>query len=129
MDLENKQPVVASNEDQERSVDEAPVEGGRRAFLKGTSLAALTAMMGVGIPFGRYLPEGYQPVGLAHAQGVDMEAMAGKDGVTILNERPVNAETPAHCWMTTSRQRAACLCATMAWCPSRPSPWMHLVGC
>jgi DMSO/TMAO reductase YedYZ molybdopterin-dependent catalytic subunit len=25
-----------------------------------------------------------------------MEAMAGKDGLTILNERPVNAETPAH---------------------------------
>jgi DMSO/TMAO reductase YedYZ molybdopterin-dependent catalytic subunit len=42
------------------------------------------------------MPEGYRPVGLAHAQGVDMEAMADKDGLTILNERPVNAETPAH---------------------------------
>lgn len=72
------------------------VETGRRTFLKGSSLAALTAVLGVGIPFGRYLPEGYQPVGLARAQEPDMEAMAGKDGLIILNERPVNAETPAH---------------------------------
>lgn len=85
----------------DQRADDSPVElgkidSGKRAFLKGTSLAALTAMMGVAIPFGRYLPEGYRPVGLAHAQEPDMEAMAGKDGLTILNERPVNAETPAH---------------------------------
>ncbi|MGD1887899.1 MAG: sulfite oxidase [Cohaesibacteraceae bacterium] len=80
------------------SADEASpaVETGRRAFLKGTSLAALTAMMGVAIPFGRFMPEGYSPVGLAHAQEPDMVVMAEKDGVTIRNERPINAESPAH---------------------------------
>ncbi|MEQ9350171.1 MAG: molybdopterin-dependent oxidoreductase, partial [Alphaproteobacteria bacterium] len=94
MDLQHNDARPEPEETAERGPE--TVEGGRRAFLKGTSLAALTAMMGVGIPFGRYMPEGYRPVGLAHAQGVDMEAMADKDGLTILNERPVNAETPAH---------------------------------
>ncbi|MBV6658067.1 MAG: twin-arginine translocation signal domain-containing protein, partial [Devosiaceae bacterium] len=56
--------------------EDAQPDGGRRAFMKGASLAALTAAMGVGIPFGRYLPEGYSPIGLAHAQGVDLEAIA-----------------------------------------------------
>lgn len=93
---DNKADLDETERDDALAADDAPIETGRRAFLKGTSLAALTAMMGVGIPFGKYMPEGYRPVGLAHAQGVDMEAMADKDGVTILNERPVNAETPAH---------------------------------
>ena len=73
-----------------------PVASARRSFLKGTSLAALSAMMGVAIPFGRFMPEGYRPVGLAHAQEPDMVVMSDKDGLIIHNERPVNAETPAH---------------------------------
>ncbi len=74
---------------------ESPQEG-RRTFLKGTGLAAMTAMMGMAIPFGRYMPEGYRPVGLAHAQEPDMVVMNDKDGLTLLNDRPINAETPAH---------------------------------
>jgi DMSO/TMAO reductase YedYZ molybdopterin-dependent catalytic subunit len=47
------------------------------------------------VPFARYLPEGMQPIGMAHAQG-EVEGYGFKDGLTLLNDRPVNAETPAH---------------------------------
>ena len=68
----------------------------RRGFLKGASLAALTAAFGVGVPFARHFPEGLQPVGLAHAMEGDMASYEFKDGLTLLNDRPINAETPAH---------------------------------
>lgn len=88
---------IAVDDGPEHAADAAQPDPGRRAFMKGASLAALTAAMGVGIPFGRYLPEGYRPVGLARAQGMeDMDAMADKDGLTLLNDRPVNAETAPH---------------------------------
>ena len=72
------------------------LQEGRRTFLKGTGLATLTAVMGIAVPFGRFMPEGYRPVGLAHAQEPDMVVMNDKDGLTLLNDRPINAETPAH---------------------------------
>jgi hypothetical protein len=50
MDLQHDDARPVPEETAERGQE--TVEGGRRAFLKGTSLAALTAMMGVGIPFG-----------------------------------------------------------------------------
>lgn len=63
----------------------------RRGFLRGAGLAAVTALVGGAIPFHRNMPAGLIPIALANADVVE-----GKDGLTILNDRPLNAETPAH---------------------------------
>ncbi|CTQ33264.1 sulfite oxidase [Jannaschia rubra] len=61
----------------------------RRGFLKTTGLAALGAHLGMNIPFAGNL--------MALAQGMSEEdIMAGKDGLILMNDRPLNAETPAH---------------------------------
>jgi len=67
---------------------------GRRGFLKGAGLATMSAVLGAGIPFHRNLPAGLIPAALAD----DLKdfAIAGKDGLIVLNDRPVNAETAAH---------------------------------
>ncbi|OUS17852.1 molybdopterin containing oxidoreductase [Rhodospirillales bacterium 47_12_T64] len=64
----------------------------RRGFLKGAGLATMGAMLGAAIPFSNNMPSGLIPVALADTSGV----IKGKDGLTILNDRPVNAETPPH---------------------------------
>lgn len=65
----------------------------RRSFLRGTGLSAFGAMLGMTIPFERYLPAGIVPVALAQDTGADL--MSGKPGLTIMSDRPLNAETPA----------------------------------
>jgi DMSO/TMAO reductase YedYZ molybdopterin-dependent catalytic subunit len=62
---------------------------GRRRFLKGAGLASVATAVGMAIPFHRNLPSGFIPA--AYAQG---NMLDGKDGLTLLNDRPVNAETP-----------------------------------
>jgi len=62
----------------------------RRGFLRGSGLAAMTAAVGAAIPFADYLPAGLVPAALAD------ETLPGKDGLRLLNDRPINAETPAH---------------------------------
>ncbi len=61
----------------------------RRGFLKRTGMATMAAMVGANIPFAQNMPFGLVPAALA---GQDM--LSGKDGLTLLNDRPVNAETP-----------------------------------
>lgn len=73
--------------------DGAP-DGGRRAFLRTTGLSTLGAMVGMTIPFEARMPAGLIPV--AAAQGMEEDLMAQKEGLTLLNDRPINAETPAH---------------------------------
>ena len=63
----------------------------RRGFLKGAGLAIMGAMVGSTIPFHRYLPAHFIPSVLAAERTI-----RGKDGLVVINERPVNAETPAH---------------------------------
>ncbi|MEO1192569.1 MAG: sulfite oxidase [Pseudomonadota bacterium] len=63
----------------------------RRGFLKGAGLATMGAMVGMAIPFHRSMPQGLIPVALASD-----DVLVGKDGLRLLNDRPVNAETPAH---------------------------------
>lgn len=66
----------------------------RRGFLRGAGLAAMGAVIGTSIPFSRSMPSGLIPAALAETTaGFTIE---GKDGLTVLNDRPVNAETPAH---------------------------------
>lgn len=64
----------------------------RRGFLKGAGLAAMGTVLGAAIPFHRNMPSGLIPVALAQSK----LKIEGKDGLTVLNDRPVNAETPAH---------------------------------
>lgn len=64
----------------------------RRGFLKGVGLGVMTTMLGAAIPYHRNMPSGFIPVALADSgQKID-----GKSGLTILNDRPFNAETPPH---------------------------------
>lgn len=61
----------------------------RRAFLKTTGLSVLGAYVGMNIPFEGNLK--------ALAQGMSEEdIMQGKDGLILMNDRPLNAETPAY---------------------------------
>ena len=66
----------------------------RRGFLKKSGLMALTAGLGMTIPFARFIPAGLIPAAYA-AEGAP-DTIAGKEGLIVLNDRPVNAETPAH---------------------------------
>lgn len=67
----------------------------RRGFLNGAGLAAMGAMVGATIPFHRTMPTGFVPIAVAQDQAPDA-LLIGKDGLTLLNDRPLNAETPAH---------------------------------
>jgi DMSO/TMAO reductase YedYZ molybdopterin-dependent catalytic subunit len=64
----------------------------RRGFLKGAGLTTMAAMLGGFIPYHRNMPSGFIPAAIADQP---FEIVA-KDGLTVLNDRPLNAETPAH---------------------------------
>ncbi len=66
----------------------------RRGFLKGSGLAAMSVALGASIPFAEFMPGGLIPAALA--QSDTPFAIPGKDGLIVLNDRPLNAETPAH---------------------------------
>ena len=67
---------------------------GRRGFLKGAGLAAMSAVVGAAIPFHRNMPGGLIPAALA--EDTKEFEIKGKQGLRVLNDRPVNAETPAY---------------------------------
>lgn len=64
----------------------------RRNFIKRSTGTAAGLVLGMAVPFAKNMPGGFVP--LALAQG--MPDIAGKDGLTQLNDRPLNAETPPH---------------------------------
>jgi len=65
----------------------------RRGFLSG--LTGMSAILGAEIVFGRFMPAGLIPVALAEEQ--EEFSIPGKHpGLVVLNDRPVNVETPAH---------------------------------
>lgn len=66
----------------------------RRGFLKKSGLIAMSTALGMTIPFSRFMPTGLIPAAFA-AEGATGR-IAGKDGLIVLNDRPLNAETPAH---------------------------------
>lgn len=53
----------------------------------------LAGLLGAPIALPHLAPAGWVPVALADA---GITVVEGKDGLTILNDRPLNAETPAH---------------------------------
>ncbi|SEA08108.1 sulfite oxidase [Microbulbifer marinus] len=67
----------------------------RRGFLRGMGLGTMAAVLGVSaIPFHRNMPSGLIPAALA--DDPKPFKLEGKDGLIVLNDRPVNAETPPH---------------------------------
>ncbi len=64
----------------------------RRGFLSG--LGTMSAILGTEIVFHRWMPAGLIPAALADSH--EPFEIEGKQGLTILNDRPLNAETPAH---------------------------------
>ena len=66
----------------------------RRGFIGRKALAAFGALLGGRIVFGDRFPANLIPAALAQTD--EPFVIEGKDGLTILNDRPVNAETPAH---------------------------------
>lgn len=67
----------------------------RRGFLGGAGLSLLSAGLRAPIPFARFFPAAMIPA--AFAQTGDAFEILGKDGrLIVLNDRPINAETPAH---------------------------------
>ena len=66
----------------------------RRGFLTNGGLIAMSAAVGASIPFAHLMPRGLIPAAIA--QSDTPFEIPGKEGLIILNDRPVNAETPAH---------------------------------
>lgn len=90
-ELYAEDPVQADRKLWGREVDPAS----RRGFLKRSSLLAMASALGVGsIPFADKMPAGLIPAALADT--TEPFTLAGKDGLVVLNDRPINAETPAH---------------------------------
>ena len=65
----------------------------RRGFLSG--LGTMSAVLGAEVVFSHFMPAGLIPAALA--EEVESFTIPGKHpGLVVLNDRPVNAETPAH---------------------------------
>jgi DMSO/TMAO reductase YedYZ molybdopterin-dependent catalytic subunit len=65
---------------------EGPQDGGRRSFLGVSALGLAGGILGLSIPLQMTATRALAQNG----------ALDGKDGLDLLNDRPVNAETPAH---------------------------------
>ena len=66
----------------------------RKLLLAGASTLAVTT-----IPMAKYMPKGFIPLAVANDSEVSLsgdQLMADKVGLTTLNARPINMETPAH---------------------------------
>ena len=63
-----------------------PADPGRRGFLGASAVGLAGGILGLGVPL-------QMTATRALAQGGGLE---GKEGLDVLNDRPVNAETPAH---------------------------------
>lgn len=65
----------------------------RRGFLSG--LGAMSSVLGARVVFARFMPAGLIPAALANDD--EPFVIEGKHpGLRVLNDRPLNAETPAH---------------------------------
>lgn len=66
----------------------------RRKFVKKTTLAAMTGIVGSDIVFGSVMPKGYQPLSF---QDPDPFKLFDKDSeMVVLNDKPWNMEAQAH---------------------------------
>lgn len=66
----------------------------RRDFLKSTTLSGFALLLGAPIVFAKNFPSNIVPVGMLDAA---IQTLPGKRSeMRVLNDRPINAETPAH---------------------------------
>lgn len=69
-------------------------EVSRRKFVKYSTLSSMAALLGGPVVFGANLTTDIIPVGLSIS---DWKSLPGKSNeLIVLNDRPINAETPAH---------------------------------
>ncbi|WP_236973971.1 sulfite oxidase [Membranihabitans maritimus] len=69
--------------------------GNRRGFLKKSAVVAMGSVLGAPVVFGKNYPSGMIPAALANSS--EPFNLPGKDpGLVVLNDRPINAETPPH---------------------------------
>jgi len=66
----------------------------RRGFFERLGLASMTAAVGSEIVFADKMPSGLIPAALA--QSTEAFQIPGKEGLSVMNDRPLVAETPAH---------------------------------
>ncbi len=67
----------------------------RRKFIRSTALSSFAALIGMPVVFGSNLPKELPPIGLL--DGTLPPDLIGKSKLmTVLNDRPINAETAAH---------------------------------
>lgn len=67
----------------------------RRGFLQKGALAAMSFALGADLAFAEHFPEGLIPAGLAFSDA-PFQLPGKHPELIVLNDRPVNAETPAH---------------------------------
>ena len=66
----------------------------RRKFLKQSLAASISLSMGTQVVFAKYLPKGLKLIGLEIKTGNQFPQKSKL--MTVLNDRPINMETPAH---------------------------------
>lgn len=67
----------------------------RRGFLRKGALMAIGAALGAPMVYGKHFPAGMIPAGLAHEEA-PFQIPGKHPGLIVLNDRPLNAEAPAH---------------------------------
>ncbi len=66
----------------------------RRQFVKNSTLSSMAILLGSPVVFGAHLTSDIRPIGLSIT---DWNELPGKSNdLKVLNDRPINAETPAH---------------------------------
>jgi DMSO/TMAO reductase YedYZ molybdopterin-dependent catalytic subunit len=69
---------------------------GRRGFLGGAGLAGLSVALGGTIPYASNMPGGLIPAALAQEAAQPFSFPGKSDGLTLLGDSPLVAETPPH---------------------------------
>ena len=68
---------------------------GRRGFIKRSSLVLLGTVLGAEMVFAKNFPRGLIPAALADSD-IPFQLPGKHPGLVVLNDRPINAETPPH---------------------------------
>lgn len=86
----------------------------------------MMAYLGANIPYAELMPGGLIPAPPAFA--AEPFAIPGKNGLVVLNDRPLNAETLPHFLDMKSSRPTGCLSETMEFPPKRsiPGPGLSL---
>ncbi len=88
--LYSKDPIKA-----DKLVWDRTVGKNRRGFLKKSSLIAMGTVLGADMVFANNFPGGLIPIGILDSDK-DIIIEGKSPELTILNDRPINAETPPH---------------------------------